>query len=241
MSAILLPEVILYNTLDSIVKLLRDDLEKASADKDTILYKLLGVDEEGKPLKMNLYYFFKQAKKVFLTPDNLNVTFGYNLETAKQLSLAILLPGENAMSDIGGNEGYLDQITSASSGATESIQQQFTTMYDTTYQVLITGYNSSEVNIVYNVLKSMLLMVQEHLELMGLRIPVLSGQDIAVQQDIEPIPVFHKSLNISFKYELTVSKLLKDEVMKGFWYQMRICDPFDKTRCIPVKPRSEQV
>ena len=95
MSGILLPEIVIYNTLESIVKLLREDLqEHVSDDKETILYKLLGVDEEGKPIKMNLYNYFKQAKKMILTPDSLSVNFGYNQQVAKIISMHILLPAE---------------------------------------------------------------------------------------------------------------------------------------------------
>lgn len=235
MSAILLPEVVIYNTLESIVKLLREDLAENRED-GTILYELFGVDEDGKPLKMNAYKFFQQAKKIIQTPENLNVTFGYNQETAKQVSLAILLPGEQGGSNIGGNEGY--QTLDLANGMT---QEQFTTMYDCTYQVLISGYNSAEVNLVYNILKSMLLMVYEHLEFMGLRIPVISGNDVVMQDDITPVPVWHKALNLTFKYELTVPKLFKDKVMKGFWQRVRICDPFEKSRCVPVQSRKGQI
>lgn len=59
MSGILLPEIVIYNTLQSIVKLLRDDLkEHADDDKETILYKILGVDEEGKPIKNEFVQLF---------------------------------------------------------------------------------------------------------------------------------------------------------------------------------------
>lgn len=52
MSGILLPEIVIYNTLESICRLLREDLkEHVTDDKETILYKILGVDEEGKPLR----------------------------------------------------------------------------------------------------------------------------------------------------------------------------------------------
>lgn len=241
MSAILLPEVIIYKTLESIVKLLRDDLQNNREDA-TILYRLLGVDEDGKPLSMNLYNFFVQAKKIITTPENLNVHFGYNQETAKQIALHIILPSEQGKSAIGEDEGYLDEDSyDPTTGDKLSVQQQFTNTFESTYQIMITGYNSSEVNLVYNILKSMLLMVNEHLELMGLRIPVLSGNDIIMQDDLVPVPTFHKVINLSFTYELTVPKLLKDEIMKGFWLNVRICDPFDESRCIPIKPRGKQV
>lgn len=240
MSAILLPDVIIYNTLESIVKMLRDDL-RYNRDDGTILYRLLGEDEEGKPLKMNLYNFFKQAKKIILTTENLNVNFGYNPETAKQLSLHIILPSEQGKSSIGGDEGYLDEEKfNPTTGEKESVQEHFTSLFDCTYQIMITGGNQAEVNLVYNILKSILLMLYEHLELMGLRIPTLSGNDIVMQDDLVPVPLFHKVINLSFTYELTVPKILKNDIAKAFWQSVRICDPFDENVCVPVKGRRKE-
>ena len=56
---VLLPEFVIHNTLVSIVELLRRDLaEHADDDTQTILYKILGIDEQGKALQLNLYNVF---------------------------------------------------------------------------------------------------------------------------------------------------------------------------------------
>ena len=68
---VLLPEFVIHNTLVSIVELLRRDLaEHADDDTQTILYKILGIDEQGKALQLNLYNVFKQAKKIIQTKQN---------------------------------------------------------------------------------------------------------------------------------------------------------------------------
>ena len=230
MSGILLPEIVIYNTLETIVKLLREDLqEHVSDEKETILYKLLGVDEEGKPIKMNLYNYFKQAKKMILTPDSLSVNFGYNQQVAKIISMHILLPSEQGSSTIGEDEGYIEDDIVDDNGVKTGTQQYFTQMYDCTYQIMITSNNSSEVNVVYNILKSMLLMLVPHLELMGIRIPSLSGNDIMMQDDLSPVPIFHKVINISFKYEHNVPQLVKQEVAKKFYITMRAIENNDDT------------
>ena len=230
MSGILLPEIVIYNTLESIVKLLRDDLqENVADDKKTILYKILGVDEEGKPIKMNLYNYFVQAKKMILTPQNLSVNFGYNQEVAKIISMHILLPSEQGEAAIGEDEGYLEDDILDEEGKKTATQQYFTQTYNCTYQIMITSNNSSEVNVVYNVMKSMLLMLVPHLELMGIRIPSLSGNDIMMQDDLSPVPIFHKVINISFKYEHNVPQLVKQEVAKKFYIAMRAIENSDDT------------
>lgn len=229
MSGILFPEIVIYNTLNSIVKLLRDDFKKKHKDEDTLLYKILGVDEEGKEIKMNLYSYFKQAKKMILMPQNLSVNFGYNQEVAKLISMHILLPSETAEAAIGEDEGYMSEDVKDEDGNKIGEQQMFTQMYDSTYQIMITSTNSSEVNVVYNILKSMLLMLVPHLELMGLRVPKLSGNDIVMTEEYTPVPIFHKVLNLSFKYEHTVPQLIQQEVAKNFYFQMRLVDYFDDT------------
>lgn len=229
MSGILLPEIVIYNTLESIVKLLRSDLEENVADdKKTILYKILGVDEEGNPIKMNLYNYFIQAKKMIMTPQNLSVNFGYNQEVAKIISMHILLPSEQGRAAIGEDEGYIEDDI-IEDGKKVATQQYFTQMYNCTYQIMITSNNSSEVNVVYNIMKSMLLMLVPHLELMGIRIPSLSGNDIMMQDDLTPVPLFHKVLNLTFDYEHNVPQLVRQEVAKKFYFIMRMIDYNDDT------------
>lgn len=229
MSGILLPQIVIYNSLEAILRLLREDLrEHPDDDRKTILYSILGLGEDGQPIQMNLYNYYKQAKKMLLTEGNLTVNFGYNQETAHMISLHIILPSEQADNAcIGEDEGYIED--DVMDGDTKvAVQPTFTQMYNTTYQVMITSNNSSEVDVVYAILKSMLLMVVPHLELMGLRLPTLSGNDIMMQDDLAPVPIFHKVLNLSFKYELTVPQLVVHEVARRFHFIMRPIDYNDE-------------
>ena len=225
---ILLPEFVIQKTLVSIVRLLRDDLEKNKEDEtQTILYKILGVDETGAALQINLYNVFKQAKKIIQTKNNLSVNFGYNQEVAQIISLHILLPSEQGKMAIGADEGYLVDNVVDARGKCKGVQNYYTQMYETTYQIMITSNNSAEVNVVYNILKSMLLMLVPHLELMGLRLPTLSGNDVVMQDDLVPVPLFHKVINLSFTYEHNVPQLIQEQVAKNFYFQWRLEDPSD--------------
>lgn len=225
---ILLPEFVIQKTLVSIVRLLRDDLEKNKEDEtQTILYKILGVDETGAALQINLYNVFKQAKKIIQTKNNLSVNFGYNQEVAQIISLHILLPSEQGKMTIGADEGYLVDNVVDAQGKRKGVQNYYTQMYETTYQIMITSNNSAEVNVVYNILKSMLLMLVPHLELMGLRLPTLSGNDVVMQDDLVPVPLFHKVINLSFTYEHNVPQLIQEQVAKNFYFQWRLEDPSD--------------
>lgn len=225
---ILLPEFVIQRTLVTIVKMLRDDLEENKGDETkSLLYKILGLDEQGQALKLNLYDVFKQAKKIVQTKQNLSVNFGYNQEVANIISMHILLPSEQGSMTIGADEGYLEDDVFDDDGNKIGVQQYYTQTYESTYQIMITSNNSAEVNVVYNILKSMLLMLVPHLELMGLRLPTLSGNDIVMQDDLVPVPIFHKVLNLSFKYEHNVPKLTQERIAKQFYVTMRMID-FDQ-------------
>ena len=225
---ILLPEFVIQRTLVTIVKMLRDDLEENKGDEtQSLLYKILGLDEQGQALKLNLYDVFKQAKKIVQTKQNLSVNFGYNQEVANIISMHILLPSEQGSMTIGADEGYLEDDVFDDDGNKIGVQQYYTQTCESTYQIMITSNNSAEVNVVYNILKSMLLMLVPHLELMGLRLPTLSGNDIVMQDDLVPVPIFHKVLNLSFKYEHNVPKLTQERIAKQFYVTMRMID-FDQ-------------
>lgn len=221
----LLPEFVIHKTLVAIVEMLRADLEEHAADDtQSILYKILGTDEQGQPLQLNLYNVFKQAKKIIQTKNNLSVNFGYNQEVAQIISLHILLPSEQGKMAIGADEGYLsDDIVE--DGEKTRVQNYYTQMYDATYQIMITSNNSAEVNVVYNILKSMLLMLVPQLEVMGLRLPTLSGNDVVMQDDLVPVPLFHKVINLSFTYEHNVPQMVQQLVAKNFYYQWRMIEP----------------
>lgn len=220
MQGTLFPDIILCRTLESIVKLLREDLiANSKSDEETILYKIIGVDEEEKPLKWNFVNFYKQAKKIILDENNLSVNFGYNLETSTPICMHIILPSEQGKMCIGADEGYLSERDKDG-----NYQLYHTEMYETTYQIMITSTNSTEVTIVYHIIKSMLLMLVDQIDLMGLRNPTLSGNDIVMQDDLTPVPIFHRVLNVSFTYEHNVPKLIKDNIAKSFIYQYRLLD-----------------
>lgn len=205
-----MPDLVIFHTLETIKKILIKDLNESLVDEDTYLYKLLGVDESGEVLKLNMYNVFKQAKKMLLTPNNMSVNFGYNQEVAQIISLHIILPSEQGKTAIGADEGYLHDV-----GEME-VRDCLTQTFDTTYQIMITSNNSAEVNVTYHLLKSMLLLLIDHIELMGLRNPSFSGNDIVMQDDLTPVPIFHKVLNISFMYEHNVPKRLANDFMRSF-------------------------
>lgn len=208
-----MPEVILHRTLTSVVNLLRKDVKDGG--DESILYRLLGVDENGNPFKLNSYNFLNQARKIFGDVNNFRVSMGYDPTVASNLALHIILPSEQGEATIGFDEGYVRDKTG------DRAQEYFVNSFKCNYQIMITGNNINEVNLAYNVLKSLLIMVYEHLELEGLRNPSFSGNDILMQEDITPVMMFHKVINVSFFYELVVPQMYKNGLMKTFIAEYR--------------------
>ena len=215
MTGILIPELIIYQAIENITKYIRDDLNAHSSEPEkTFLYRLLGLDDDGNPMKMNRYNYFVQAKKIFNNAQNLTVNFGYNFEVAKIISFHIILPSEQPSAiPIGEDEGY--QTEQDGDGST---QLKFCQMFSSTYQVMITSDNSTEVNTVYHIYKSLFVALVPHFSLKGLMNPKFSGNDIVFQDDQTPMGSFHKVLNISFEYELVVPQLLLSPIINAFHF-----------------------
>ena len=70
--------------------------------------------------------------------------------------------------------------------------------------------------LIYNLLKASFIALNAHIELAGLRLPKISGQDINFQSDLIPTHIFHRSLMLNFKYEVNVSDFFYKRIIKSF-------------------------
>lgn len=233
----LVPEYVLARMLRTIIELLRSDLKANEAKpEDTILYRMYHIDEEGLPLVWNFNNFFNNMKEMIQNKDNLSINWGFNPKVANNLALHILLPSESGRIAIGADEGYLEEDVTEEvdvdngDGTTQKEmrvkgkQNFYTQVFESTYQIMITGANGIEVTYTYNILKSMFLMLIDQMELMGLRNPSFSGNDIVMQDDLAPVPIFHKVLNITLTYEHNVPQLLYRDVAKNFYFTLHAVD-----------------
>lgn len=218
----LLPEYVIGKTLRTIINLLKSDVAE-STKEDSIIYRLFQYGEDGEIMQWNFSKMYEQVKKMLTTEGNFEINFGYNPKVAGNVALHILLPSENASIAIGADEGYLEEDT-YEDGQLERVQNFYTQTFESTYQIMITGVNSTEVLYTYHLLKSMLMMLVDQLELAGLRNPKFSGNDIVMQDDLVQVPIFHKVLNISLMYEHNVPKLLYQQIAKKFHYELHMVD-----------------
>lgn len=229
-----MPEVVIYNTIDSIIKVIRDEIDLGEQKENTILYNLLGKDQYGKDYKMNNVNFYKNAVSIFSKKHNLNISFGYNPEVSKGISLHILLPSDSSReAEIGAGLGYQSEETEE--GTRNSLNQGF----DGVYQIMITSDNSTEVLLIYHILKALLIMYYQHLDAMGLRNLKISGNDIVMREEFTPPMTFHKVINLSFFYDFTVDKKFVDGILKRIYFKLKAVEEFDKSET-PISPEIEK-
>lgn len=211
MPAIIIPEMIIYNFLNAFLKNIKEDL-KNNDEKATILYTAFAVDECGNELNLENYKYYEQLKDIILKRE-VTVSLGYNLQVASQLAIHIILPGETGDHvTIGADEGYQEGFHKDE----DNFYETKTRKYNTSYNLMITSENSTEVILFYHLLKVMFLSCIDQLEFMGLRDPKDSGQDVTIQTDLVPPNIFHRVLSLSFFYEVTVRDFLAKAIIKNF-------------------------
>src|SRR5882757_2605062 len=110
----LIPEVILYNTVKAFFTLLATDYKNATDKTDTIIHDLFAVDNNNNVLQLEKLNYFEQASTLFGRTDEhprkCIVNIGYNLQRAYLPAVHILLPQEThgRYNSIGLSEGEVE-------------------------------------------------------------------------------------------------------------------------------------
>lgn len=215
-SAVLMPEIVIYNTLKSIFKIVKEDFANASSEQDTILYNFFGKDENNNIVSWETFDYFEQSKELFIN-RNIEVNLGYNMENSGMGVVHILLPEEIGRDfGIGADENYQPNVITNISNGVDNFTPQYNKMYDANYNLMITSENTLEVLLIYNFIKASFIALHYHLELSGLRLPKFSGRDVQIQSDLVPTHIFHRSFNLSFMYEVYVPDFFSKRIIRGF-------------------------
>ena len=211
--AILMPEIVLYNTINSILDIVRSDFNNNQL-QDTILFHYFGKTECGDNVNWETFNYLEQAKELFVNKNKIQVNLGYNMSVSDIACIHIMLPSETGQPlGIGADENYIGYQENKHS---DTMQAIFTEMFDATYNLIITSESTMEVLLIYNFLKASFISLYTHIELSGLRLPKISGQDIQLQNDLVPPHIFHRSLGLNFKYEVHVPDILRKRMIKDF-------------------------
>ena len=205
MSALVVPEIILLNSLRSLLKLIKDDFNAQTDKSKTILYRVCEAHQ------LERYGFFQQAVKVFVDNSSedsrkLDVNIFFNLQRATLPTIHITLPSEMPSQDgIGIDEGY--QENDLEDEVEQQYRKVFTRRFDTRYNIVITSENSNEVVLIYHVIRALFIPMLTSLSVTGLENIKLGGGDLNLQGFLPP-NVFARNIGLTFAYEVNARDLV---------------------------------
>lgn len=216
---ILIPEIAIEKMLSTSLRVIRDDFEDSDDEKETLLYFLT------KDVNIQRVNVFNEAKKIFLItndndPKRITINLGYPKIVTSSVNLSIIQSAEqyamNALS-VDQSSDYFDEYISDN----VRYRNTYGRRYSATYQIIITGDNTNEVLITYNIFKSLLISFDgtSHLNALGFENVKITGQDMNLKSDIFPNK-YAKNLTFSFEYEFRVpdinrSKYWNNIIFKG--------------------------
>lgn len=202
----LIPEVILYNTVKAFQDIVASDYKAASDKTQTILNDLFALDSNANVLKIENFNYLEQAIALFTrteeSPRQFQVNIGYNLNRAMLPTVHIMLPQESPgkYDAIGWDEGDTSTVYHPEANPQYELITRART-YHATFDLMITSDNSSEVLLIYYFIRAMLLYTVNTFELMGMHNYATTGQDIQLDPAYAPPNIFHRTIRIDFDYQ----------------------------------------
>lgn len=214
----LIPEIILYNTVVSLIKTVEADYEAQTDKTRTFLNTMFTTDDNNNNMSFGDFNFLEQAKNLLLKKENsarrVAVSVGYNTERVGLPTIHITLPGENNYEKgIGYGQGYQDDEIDE---YYQEYRKSYTDAYTANFNLILTSDNSSEVVLLYNFLKNCFVAINDVFELNGLRDIKFSGQDLQMNQELVPVNVYHRNLLVNFFYESTMYSLNREKFALDF-------------------------
>ena len=200
---IVIPDLIIYDTLNSILDFIRGNYKQTEQDGDvtqSLLYQIFN------QLRLERYGFFNQAVQLIITepenPKHIKVSTAYDRNSQQYPSIHISLPSESSQTNqdtLGIGEGdfdpILDDINSPS-----TYRKVFTRHYHATYHIIIVSDNKNEIILLYHFLKACLIASTDHFELSCLYNLKFGGQDLRFDPSIPP-GIFMRAISMDFDYE----------------------------------------
>ena len=207
---IIAPEIIILETIKSLLQLIRDDYANKVDKTKTFLYKVLG------SLNLERYTYYDQALAIFITdkdsPRLLDVNLFFNATRAAIPTIHIILRSEQHGADgLGLDVGYIDPVQDED---TTEITEVYTRRFNSQLQLVITSDNANEVMLIYSFLKAALIPLINHLELSGLEKIQLSGNEVNINAQLVP-NIFVRQLGISYQYDVNIEDFYSTDFLNN--------------------------
>lgn len=223
--SLFLPEHLIVNTINGILSIIRADYRSKVAENkenENMLYLLLGNQTLG---KINVY---AEAVKIFITtaekPKQFDCKLSYDQNSATAPQVYLVQGSETPSNNsIGIGEGDQPELLLTSNDSADHYREQYMRRYAASQHVVIVCENRMEMQIIYNVLKSMIVSCFAHFALQGLSNLKLSGQELKMRGEI-PDKLFQKAIIMNFEYEQVSPTIVIQDVFR----KIRIYWRFDE-------------
>lgn len=211
--AILIPELSLFRIIEGLIDHIKVDWESTANKPDTMIYQVFnGLLHDKKD-------YYQQAIDLFTRkidhPRKVSARLFFDAERAKVPTIHITMPadsdGENSIGV--GESGMPESMLEGATSLTPIYERRF----DTTFQIICTSDNHSEVLIMYHMLRAGLISIFDTISLQGLENAKMSGQELRIKSDLVPENIFMRGIGITSSYEVKVPR---------WWSEQKIVDIF---------------
>ncbi len=220
--AIVVPEIVIQNTLDSILALIKADWTANVTKSNTILYKLWYGVSRG------TFNFYEQAQTIMLAvdtdPRKLVVKPAYPQNESDFPCIIVNVPSESTGSVNG--LGFDENIDGAffNDDDVESTDTH-SRSFDFTYSIMIFSDNREETILIYNTLKAMFVALQQHLAFSGIENLKISGRELQLMPSSgAPKNTYVRALNLSGFSQLTVQDIAANAMVQEFTFDQTVLE-----------------
>lgn len=221
---IVIPDVVIYDTLNSILDFIRSNYSEAQQNGDvtqSLLYQIFN------QLRLERYGFFSQAIELIITsPDNprhIKVSTAYDSNSQQYPSVHISLPSESSQVNqdtLGIGEGDFDPVLNDLDSPT-TYRKVFTRHYHATYHIVIVSDNKNEIILLYHFLKACLIASTNHFEFSCLYNLKFGGQDLRLDSSIPP-GIFMRAISMDFDYESQFPDFISTQITNNCLINLNI-------------------
>jgi len=223
---ILIPEIILANTCNKVLNIIRQNHLDAIVNNQedrSLLYLLFNGNSLGK------YNLYDNAKQLLITtsesPLHLEVRLGYDrTPTTQGASIYIAMSSEsdrNNTLQIG--EGDQEELVFENEVGQDEYIKQYRRRYSTTSQIFFVTQNRNELMVLYHLFKSIITSCINHFALEGLSNLKIGGQDIRLNTSI-PEVVFMRAITLTYEYDQVVPEIFIQNIFKKIRVTLAIDD-----------------
>lgn len=206
-----IPEVVLQDTLEDILKFIKLDLEANSSDETkTYLYRVFG------DLTNKNYDFFNQAKEILTRPESEDRVFNFyqSFSSDRTQYPAVYINSfseeeDDSINQIGagviGHDSKMENVFNSTPEYDDYVNS-FERRFKSMFEFLFVGETKTQTLTLKYLVQSMLISLRQYLENRGLRNQKISTQRVKFVKEI-PDKLFVNFIGYKFDYETIVPSL----------------------------------